>query len=147
MDDKKSANQLQSILENLFKKLPALPPNAVSALVSITPWLALIFGVIGILGAVAAFGMLSFLSPFAMLGGAAPRYGLGMISTIGWLASSVLMLMAFPGLKAGKAGGWSILFWSEVVSAIASVISISIGSMIGVAIAFYLLFQIKNKYK
>lgn len=146
MDKKKSSDQLQEMMEGWFKKLPALPPSAVTTIVSITPWLALIFGIIGVLGAIAAFGILSFLSPFAMLGGAAPRYGLGMISTVIWLVSSVLMLMAFPGLKSQKTGGWNLLFWSEVVGAIASIISISIGSIIGVVIAFYLLFQIKSKY-
>ncbi len=144
--NKKSANQIESVLEDLFKKLPPLPPNAVNGLVSVTPWIALIFGLLGVIGAISAFGALSFLAPFAVMGGA-KNYGLGLVSTIGWGISSVMMLLAFPGLKAGKTGGWNLLFWSELVSAIASVISISIGGIIGVAIALYLLFQIKNKYK
>jgi hypothetical protein len=145
--DKKSANQLESILEKWFKQLPSLPPNGVNALVSITPWLALIFGILGVLGAISAFGILSFLAPLAVLPNASPSYGLGMVTTIGWLASSVMMLLAFPGLKAGKANGWNMLFWSEVVNAVTSVVGISIGSVVGAAIAFYLLFQIKPKYK
>ncbi len=146
MDDKKSANQIESALEGVFKNLPALPPNAVDALVRITPWLALIFGIMGVLVAVGGLGILSVLAPFAAMGGT-HRYGLGIIATIGWLVASIMMLMAFPGLKAGKMGGGTLLFWSEAVNAVTSIIGLSIGSVIGAAIAFYLLFQIKSKYK
>lgn len=145
--DKKSANQLESILEKWFKQLPSLPPNSINALVSITPWIALVFGILGVLGAISGFGLLSFLAPLAALAGTTRNYGLGMILTIGWLVSSVMMLLAFPGLKAGKANGWNMFFWSEVVNAITSAAAISIGSIVGAAIAFYLLFQIKSKYK
>lgn len=147
MAEKTSANQLDSVLEGFFKKLPPLPANAIDGLVIITPWLALIFGIIGVLGAISAFGVLSVLAPFAALGGGVPRVGLGMLSTVGWLVTSVLMLLAFPGLNAKKSGGWNLLFWGEVVNVVVSVIAVSIGSVIGALIAFYLLYQIKPRYK
>ena len=137
---------MQSMMEEWFKKLPPLPANAVDAIYGITPWIALVFGIIGVLGALSGFGILTFLVPFAVLSGAS-GYGLGMISAVGWLISSVLMLLAFTGLKAGKISGWNMLFWSEVVSVVSSLVAFSLGSVIGAVIGFYLLFQIKPKYK
>lgn len=148
VDNKKSANQIESALEDIFKKVPALPPNAIDTVVRIIPWLALIFGILGILGAFfRGFGILSVLAPSAVLAGTYPYGRLGIITIIGGLVASIMMLIAFPGLKAGKMGGWTLLFWSEVVNAVTSIIGFSIGSVIGTAIAFYLLFQIKTKYK
>ncbi len=142
----KSVKQLDKVLEDFFKQLPPLPANAVDVIFKITPWLALIFGILGVLGAISAFGLFSVLAPFAVVGGVG-NWGLGMVASIGWLVSSVMMLLAFPGLKAGKMGGWNLLFWSEIVNIVTSVIGISIGSIIGAAIALYLLYQIKPKYK
>ena len=45
MANKNSGEQLQAMLEEWFKKLPALPQNAVDAIYGITPWAALVFGV------------------------------------------------------------------------------------------------------
>ncbi len=134
------------MMEGWFRKLPALPPGGVNAIYSITPWLALIFGILGVLGAISAFGVLSVFAPFAMYGGA-HNYGLGLVATVGWGISSLMMLIAFPALKAGKLSGWNLLFWSEVVNVVTSVIGISVGSVVGALIAFYILYQIKPKYK
>ncbi len=144
--ENKSGNQLEKFLEDLFKKLPPLPANVVDTIFKITPILALVFGILGVLLSIAGLGVLSALAPFAMMGGVSP-YGLGIVATVGWLISSVMMLVAFLGLKAGKKSGWDLLFWSEVVNAATAVIGISIGSVLGAAIAFYILFQIKPKYK
>lgn len=142
----KTANQLDATLEDIFKKTPPLPANAVETLYKITPWLALIFGILGVLLSISALGVLSVLSPFAVAAGAR-GFGLGMVSTIGWLISSAMMLVAYPGLKAGKMNGWTLLFWGEVINAVTSIIGINISSVIGAAIAFYILYQIKPKYK
>lgn len=146
MGDKQSTN-LQSMMEEWFKKLPPLPANAVDTIFKITPILALVFGILGVLLSIAGLGVLSILAPVAVIGGVAPHYGLGIIATIGWLISSVMMLMAYPGLKAGKMGGWNLMFWSEVVNVVTAVIGITFGNVVGALIAFYLLYQIKPKYK
>lgn len=146
MDDKKSGNQIVSSLEDVNKKLPALPPKAVDVLVSIAPWIALIFGILGVLSGLAGFGLLTAFSPVAMMGGVS-GYGLGYVSAIILLASSVLMLVAFPGLKKRSGAGWNWLFWSEVVSIVGSLLTISIGSVVGGLIGLYILFQMKPRYR
>lgn len=133
-------------LEDVFKKFPPLPANARETLFKIAPWLALIFGILGILAALGGLGLLTAFAPLAVLGGTR-GYGIAYVSAIGLAISSVMMLIAYPSLKAGKMAGWNLLFYSEIVNVVASVLSISIGSVITAVIAFYLLFQIKSKYK
>lgn len=139
-------DSLVKSLEEIFKKLPPLPTNAVDVLFKITPWLALIFGILGVLTGLAGFGILTAFAPFAVAGGVS-GYGLGFIAAIGLGVSSLMMLLAFPGLRAGKMSGWTMLFWSEVVNVVASLVGFSLGSVIGAIIAFYILFQIKPKFK
>lgn len=144
---KTSIDSVVDSVGNLFDKLPALPKDARDIIVKITPWIALIFGVLGILGALAGFGILTVFSPLAMMGGGAGAVGAGIISAILWLISSALLLAAFPGTRNHKAQGWNFLFYSEVVSLVANVISVSFTGIIFAVIAFYLIFQIRSYYK
>lgn len=139
MDEKK----LIQTLEEFFSKAPHLPAKWREVLVKIAPWLVLIFGILGVLGGLAALGV----SPVATFGGV--NYGTKLlIAGVFTLVSSVLMLMAFPGLKARKYQGWRLFFWSEVVSVVASIISLDlVGAVLGFLIGFYILFEIKSHYK
>lgn len=134
-------------MEDWFDKLPALPKSATDVLVRITPWIALIFGILGVLGSLAGLGILTALSPFVMLGNGIGGTATSLLTALLSLISSVLLLVAFPGTKAHKMQGWNMLFWSEVVSTVSSVLLISLTGVIGAFIGFYLLFQIKRYYK
>lgn len=144
---KNSSDTLIATVEDWFKKLPNLPKNIQEVIVTITPWIALIFGILGVLGGVAGLGILTAFSPVLVLGGSAYSTGTGIISVILGLASSALLLMAFPGTKAKKLKGWNFLFWSEAVSIVSAVIAFSVGGVVFSLIGFYIIFQIKSYYK
>jgi len=134
-------------MEDWFLKLPSLPKSATDVLVRITPWIALIFGILGVLGSLAGLGILTALSPFVMMGNGIGGTATSLLTAVLSLVSSALLLAAFPGTKAHKMQGWKMLFWSEVVSTISSVLLISLTGVIGAFIGFYLLYQIKRYYK
>lgn len=141
-ESKTKATDVIVTLENFYKQVPNLPTNAREVLVKIAPAISLIFGILGVLVGLGALG----LSPLALLGGLHASFVVlftGIVSVV----ASVLMLMAYPKLAARKYKGWEYLFWSEAVSAISAVLSLSVGSVLGVLIGFYLLFQIKSYYK
>ena len=137
-----TGNELVKSLDKLFKKAPHLPANARDVLVTIAPWLALIFGILGIIAGVSAIG----LSPMALFGGVDAGMFV-LISGVLTIVSSVLMLMAYPKLAKRHYSGWMLLFWSELVSVIPAVFALSVGSVLGILIGFYLLFEIKGHYK
>lgn len=150
MADMKQMNvdQYIKMMEGWFGKFPALPKSATDVLVKIAPWIALIFGVLGVLGSLAATGILAALSPFVALGGGLGVAAGGVVGGILALVGSVLMLMSFPGLRDHKMAGWKWAFWSQAVSVLSSVVMLNlVGAVISALIGFYLLFRIKSYYK
>lgn len=145
-----STKDIIQTLEDLFAKAPTLPTNAKEAIVKITPLIAIIFGILGVLISISGLGALTFLAPFAAIAGArnVSTFGMGFIGTLFWLAASVCMIVSYSGLKARKISGWNLLFWSEVINLGGSLVTFSFFSgIIGALIGFYLLFQIKSYYK
>lgn len=124
------------MLEEWFSKLPPLPVNVKDILVKIAPWVSLVFGALGVLGILGAIGILAAFSPTMMVGAVLA------------LVSSVLMLVAFPGLRDRKMAGWQWSFYSQLASVVSSLVALNfVGALIGALIGFYLLFQIKSYYK
>ena len=141
-----TSNNAVKTLEQWFSQAPSLPTNAKEALVKYMPIIALIFGIIGILLSLAGIAALTVLAPVAVATNV-HGYGGGFLAAIFWLASSILLLAAYPGTKAHKISGWNMLFWSEVVYLIGSLVTLSIlQGIISALIGFYLLYQIKPYY-
>ena len=133
-----------------FDKAPSLPKNWRDTLAKIAPILSLIFGILGIIVAIGGLGLLTATSPLAVMGGAqgVSSYGTGIFATLIYLVGSILLLASYPGLKAHKYKGWTLLFWSEAVNLIGGLVSLAIVSaIIGALIGFYLIFQIRSYYK
>jgi hypothetical protein len=146
--EKMSMDQYMKMMEEWFAKLPSLPTNVTDVLVKLAPWLAFIFGMLGVLGALAATGVLAVLSPLVMMGGGFGVAVGGVIGGLLALASSVLMLLAFPGLRDRKMAGWKWSFYSELVSIVGSLVALNlIGAVVSALVGFYILFQIKSYYK
>ena len=139
----KNSNDLIQVLGDWYAKAPALPSNVNETLATIAPWFALIFGILGVIGGLGMAGW----SPVAAMGGFHNGTNV-LISGILTIIASVLLLMAYPGLRNRKYIGWRWAFWSEVVSLLSAIVVESIvGGIIGAIIAFYILFQIKPYFK
>ncbi|MBI2420940.1 MAG: hypothetical protein HYV38_02560 [Candidatus Levybacteria bacterium] len=142
-------DQIVKPLENLYAKAPALPVGAREFIVSVTPWLSLIFGVLTVLASLSAFGISAISSPLLALGGTSPVM-LMLIAVFG-LVEGVLMVVAFPSLRKKLLKGWNLIFLVELISIVDSIFSFNpaafIVDLIVAAIVFYFLFQIKPYYK
>lgn len=141
-DGQKVGKDLINKLDELFGKLPKLPKSVTDILVTIAPWLALVFGILGVIGGLSSVG----LSPVALFGGISNSVTV-LVAGVLAIISSVLMLMAFPKLRKRVYKGWELLFWSEVVSTVSVVLSLTAATVLFILIGFYLLFQIKSYYK
>ena len=146
MATKNSVSDVQVMLGEWFDKLPALPANVKDVLVKIAPWISLIFGILGVvLGLLALVGS-TLLTPLLAMGGM-HTLTTGFLGLILGIVSSALLLASYPGLKSHTMKGWNMLFWSEAVSALGAILSLSLGGVIGAVIGFYILYQIKSYYK
>ena len=143
--------ELLKPLKDVYAKAPALPTNARDVLVSIAPWLALIFGVLAILAGIGGLGIFTAFSPLAYMYAGAGVSTLLLVSAVVAIVEGLVMVLAFMPLKNRKVRGWNLLVWGEVLAILSSVVTLSVGSIIwalvGAAIAFYVLFQIEPSYK
>jgi hypothetical protein len=108
-----------------------------------------VFGILGVIGLVGASG-LGVLATIGSLGFGLPI----LINLLLGIVSAVLLLMAFPGLKARVKKGWNFVFYSQVISVIGGVAMAVlgypygiVGTIIGAAIGFYILFEVRSHYK
>jgi len=139
-------NQFDKWLSGVLKGAPALPKGFKKFLVEVSPWLALIGGIMGLMGILGALS----------LGG----WALGMVSAFGyhvgwqyWLNVALLAVMtyldfkAFKLLKERKLAGWKLAWYMVVLSLVDAVVTLNVMGVIGAAIGFYVLYQIKEEYK
>ncbi|HSX40414.1 MAG TPA: hypothetical protein VLF68_02270, partial [Candidatus Saccharimonadales bacterium] len=63
------------------------------------------------------------------------------------LLSSILLLVAVPGLMKRRLQGWTFLFWSEVLGLVGAVVTLSIVGVVFSIIWLYVVFQMKSYYK
>lgn len=160
---------IETKLAELFNGAPDMSASAKKTLAGVLEWIALIFGVLQLL---AVWGLWStghrvneFIdvanSYSAAVGGPsiAPKLGITYyLALIVLLFSAVSLLMAYPGLKARKKIGWDWLFLGSLVNLVYGVVAVFVGSriggglsdliwsLIGSAIGFYLLFQVRELF-
>lgn len=151
-DAKQSArhtvNKLEAWMAEMFKNAPHLPEGGKKWIVDVAPYIALVFGILGVVSLVFASGAGVVVS-LVTLGA-----GLGVtLHLIISLVAAILFLMAYKGLKARTKSGWNFVFYSSLVSLIGTVVGIvtmygmNIGGLIGSLIGFYILFEIREYYK
>lgn len=141
-------SMLETELGKVFssKKIPALPENVKELIVKLSPWFATISMLMLLPLILAAFGLSAIALPFSYLGGLHMgfSYTLGLVFSFGMI---VLELMAIPGLFKREQKAWRLIFYSTLLSLVQQLLSFNLGSLvIGGAISFYFLFQVKGKY-
>lgn len=146
----KHMNALEGWLAPIFAKFPHLPENGRRTLADIAPWLALIFGVLGLLGILSAGSLVSYLS-FSFIGMGMLQISM-FLSLLAGLIASVLQILAFKPLKARHKKGWSLLFYATVLTTATAILSLlfgysSFGGLIGALIGFWLLFEVRGLYQ
>lgn len=152
--------------ELLVKKAPyKLPENFKKGLVTAMPWLALIGGILSLLGAMGVYQLVTVASSWiGVANELSNAYGYsGYSSSFGpllWLSLALLVVeavvsfMAFSPLKENKKRGWDLMFWLSLLNVAYAVIYLIaapnimqfIFSLLGSAIGLYLLFQIRSHY-
>lgn len=141
-------SKLESQLEPIFtKKLPNLPDNAKDTIVKLAPYLAIIGVVLSLPAVLTVLGLGAVAAPFAALGGITSFTGYS-LTILFVIAGAVIMAIAIPGLFKRTLSAWRLMFCGSLVSAVSSLLAFNLGSLIiGTAISFYILFQVKSYYK
>ena len=147
-DFKTMFGQLESTLDLYFaKKAPAMPENVKESLVKYGPYITLVMMVMLLPVILGLLGLTAFLSPFAYMGGL--RSGLGFsLGTFFTLAILVMQGLALPALFKRQMSGWRFLYYIALLQVVQNLFEFNLGGLvIGGAIFFYILFQVKPLYK
>ena len=128
----------------LVQKAPFQIPGEIrELLVKFGPWIALVLLVLSLPGLLLVLGLGTAFMPF---GGVGYSSGFGIL-TVALLAQIVLLGMALPGLFTRKQSSWKLLFYSQLVGIVSSLLTGSIvWALIGGLIGLYILFQIRALY-
>jgi hypothetical protein len=134
---------------NLYfgKKAPAMPENIKELIVKFSPYLTIALLVFSLPVMLLAFGLTTFALPFAYLGGIHTGFTFSFTALISLLAL-VLEVIAIPGLFKRTKKSWQFMFYASLLSILSYLLSLNLSSLvIGGAISFYILFQIRSYYK
>ena len=129
----------------LVKKAPFQIPDAGrEMIVRFGPWIAVVLLILLLPVLLFALGLGAILMPFGGVGYAA---GFGFL-TIVVLIEIGLLIAALPGLFARKMSGWTLLFYSQLVGIVHSLLSGNIVTGLLMAlIGLYILFQVRPLYR
>lgn len=131
----------------LSKSIPGLPESVKEIIVKLTPWLVLLSLILFFPVILAAFGLSALVLPFSFMGGIRVGFGytLTLVFTFGMV---ILELMALPGLFKRQQKAWRLVFYSVLLSLTQQLLNLDLlGLLVGGAVSFYFLFQVKSKYK
>lgn len=164
----KQLEQAEKSLDGLFKDLPPLPKNAKDTIVNVMPWISLVFGILQVLAAYSVWRLADLTNRladvadfYAASAGVSGTHLSSLDKSVIYLGAVVLAvegvigIMAYKALVARQRRGWDLLFLAALINIAYAVISIFINgrgfgdfllSLIGSALGFYLLFQIKSAY-
>lgn len=133
----------------LVDKAPlTLPKGLVDFLVKVAPYVALVLGILGGIGALALLGLGTILGPWVVLGGGASALGSTFLAAVFSGIVAVLYLMSYSGLKARKLSGWNILFYIETLYVVSDLVNVRIASaVLSAVVGYYFLFQMRARYK
>lgn len=148
---------LEKMLDDVFKNIPPLPPEARKGLATAMPWLALASGVISLVVALSLYQAATRID--YIFGYATPVTGISQVIWAGIVVlvlQAVLSFVAFPALRTNKKRGWDLMLLMALVSVVYGVIynlfvyGVNVGgfifSLIGSAVGLYLLFQVRSYF-
>jgi hypothetical protein len=142
-----SFSQLDIAAEQLRVKLPLAPPGLLNGYMNVVPWVAIVFGVLGILVSLIALVGSTALGPLMVLFGAA---GTGLSLILGSLLSLVAAGVDTVGgwmMLQRRATGWWLLSLGYVIGMLSSLVHGSLLGLIFWLLISYLHLQVKPNYR
>ena len=158
----------EETIGGLFKGLPKMSESSRESLAKAWPWLALIFGVLQLAAGYWLWKLTRAVEVLNDFVNSLSQYytgtNVGISSfdkTLIYVGAAVLVvegaifLIAFPKLQKRERKGWDWLFLAAMLNLVYSVIAIFINgrgfgnflvNLLGSGVAFYLLFQVKDKF-
>ncbi len=141
--------QWDGYADQLRAKLPPAPEGLINGYVRFAPWIAIVFGALGVLALLSLFALGAALTPLYALGGAeALRYGgMAMIGALAGAAGSALDRVGGVLMLKRSVVGWWILAIGIAIGLLTNLVHVAIvGLAISLLIA-YIHIEVKPLYR
>lgn len=154
------AHGFEKTLEGFFKQFPHIPEGGRKVIADILPWVALVFGVLGVIGSLVGGALTGLAAMFLSIGAL-----IGLITVVISLAISILEILAFQPLKEKMKKGWNYLYYGLLLSALSAIVSVTgsilsmggtlyvggvmaglIGGALGFIIGGWILFEVRSHF-
>lgn len=134
--------------ERLRVQLPAAPEGLLAAYVRWAPWIAIIFGILGVLGMGVLLGLGALLGPLVLLAGSQGVQAGGQlfITLIVGLVLAVLEIVGGLQMRKMRVTGWWILAVGLAINVLTGLFSFSALSLIVTLLVAYIHVQVKPRY-
>jgi hypothetical protein len=134
-------------VERLRQRLPAAPEALLDGYVRFAPWIAIVFGVLGLLGVLTLLGIGAAVSPAYMASGYGAVYGGGLIiALVLGLAGSALDLVGGYYMLRRSLAGWWLVAAALVVSVVSSLLNVALLSLIIALLIAWIHVLVKPRY-
>jgi hypothetical protein len=133
---------LEQELEPIAAQLPELPPSVKEGFVKYVPIVTLVLLILTLPALLALLALGGALFAFAGLAGIQ-----SLLALVIGIASVVFTIIALPGLFKRTRAGWVNEYYAQLLSILASVISIQILSVVFSLIWLYVLFKVRDAYQ
>ncbi len=146
--DTQSVSQWDLYAERLRVKLPAAPPAVLDGYVTWIPWLAIVFGALGVLVFLAATVLSAILAPFLIFGGAAAvTYGgMAIVTLVFGLVYGVLDVVGGYLMLNRRLTGWWLLAIGLIVNLLSNLLSASLFGFVITLLIGYVHLLVKPRY-
>jgi hypothetical protein len=131
--------------DSLYSRLPGFSLELKHFVVSILPFVAIIFGVLITFASSMDILGTPFFSVFSSGEGAGVFQKLMLVNIIG-ITQGVLMILSFRPLRRRLKRGWRLVFWSQILWVASALITLSPSFVLGF-VFLYPLFQVRDSYK
>ena len=134
-----------NFLGSLYSKLPKFSSELNDFIIKILPWVVIFGGLLIVFASVTEMIGSPLLSIFNTNGGLGIFKTLLVVNVLG-VIQGVLMIFAFRPLRKKSYKGWRLIFWSQLLWIIATLITFSPSILLGF-LFLYPLYQVRSHYK
>jgi len=131
--------------DSLYSKLPGIGGDLREFIVKVLPYIVIVAGVLFTFASVVEILGTPFFSIITVGEGSWVFQRLIIVNVIG-IFEGLLMILAFRYLRRRQRLGWNLLFWSQILWVVSSVISMSPSFILGF-LFLYPLFQVRGHYR
>ncbi len=147
---KAKAGNIEEWLLPIFGKAPHLPQSWRKLITTVAPWLALIFGILGLIGFLGSSYLGIILSPIIALKNGLNGIVIFLVMLLDFI-TLILAIIAFNPLSEMKKNGWDYVYYAFLTGAISSVLNLMVtsrgmGDVVVIVLGLYVLFEVRERY-